>query len=1682
MALRLIILTSLLFLYGGPLVGCLPKGTKAAKVAKTPAPTPTPRPVETISSSAPVQGGFLTGELMKNDGTPLADAEVSVVLRAPSSLSGTGNLLWLTSFFLDDQASEFATTTDETGHFAIPIEKIASARVRLRINAGERKLVSDISLPPDLAAGINQARMFAGLAPLADVPETQASGTGATNTSTLGSLTERKLALQLPVNRTSGPADAATTEIEEETLSLLVSSLPVPTETDGKSFGLWAGIENVSNDDVVGFVWQNPFSVEGKTRIVFTKAEADLSYWNGEEKSAPKYSGIISGANIITAYTGCNDPSFRTSASGPLTSKSDSRCGLKKSQFPFNAGNDVYIRAATEFDGSIRLSPVWKIAAKNKAPILNPIEPQSINLGSTSLQLPLELSDLDSTLSCHLALSVQSTNSEILPAQNIVIVGDKTPNCSLHLYPVPEQLGTTTLAVVAKDEGSLTASQSFSFWVRNPNLPPSLNPVDATQTLEDTLATVPVTIVDSDGPKQTCSSEFLSYTSSNTAVVAATGAIIWGGEWPNCTATVATVLHSNTTDQGNVEISLTVSDGSLTSDAQTFALTVTPVNDAPVVSAISAQTIDEDTQTTTITMNIEEFDINSPNRNCDDTYLSYTAENTNVVAATNAVAWGGTWPFCTAIFTPLQNASGTTVLTISASDGDKTGEGQSFTLTVNPVNDAPSVEAIAPQTTLEDVASPAIALKVLDDGNTPKECNSTYLFYTSATPAVVANTGAVAWGGTWPDCTAVFMPQLNATGEAILSVAASDDGTTVGNATVFTLNVASINDAPTILEIADATIVEDLPTIDFSITVTDTDSMSVLRNCDSSSLEYTSGSTSVVTATNAVTWSGIWPNCTAQLTPLANAHGTSLITFRAFDGEKWSAGESFTLTVTPINDPPTVSAMTGVTTNEDSATSAIPVNINDVDINSPNRTCDGSTLFYVSGNEDVVAASGAVEWGGTWPNCSAVITPRTNASGTVVLSISASDGIATGSGQSLNLTVTSVNDAPSIAGISAQTTNEDTSTNQIVVAVTDVDGPPRSCDNESLSYSSSNTLVVAASDSVTWTGTWPNCTAIFTPIRDGVGTTTLTLRATDGSDQGAPQSFTLNVISAPQWLETHHFRRNDLNAHFGAALALSADTVAIGAFGDPVNQSTITNAATADTATNGASPNSGAVFVYRKSGNNWVQEAYVKASNSDANDQLGRSVSLSGDTMSVGADFEDSNETTITTGAVNTNNDDALSSGAVYVFGRTGTTWSSEAYIKATNAEANDYFGTSVALQGNLLAVGAIGEDSSETQITNLPPASSDNSAELSGAVFVYRKSSGQWNQEAYIKAANASSSSQFGYSVALSSDTLAVGAHQEDSGHNTITNGPVPPSTSLQGNSGAVYLYRKTTTGWAQEAYIKAVNVGANDEFGSSVALSGELLAVGAPREDSQQTSISNNLTADSSNTKSDSGALYLYRRSGTQWEQEAFIKAANSDATDQFGSSVALSGSTLAVGAPNEASEQATLTNGSTASDNNATPARGAVYVYRRLGSSWSQEAYVKASSSNCGEKFGTSVSLSGDTLAGGADGCAGSTGGFFALFKNTSRMYDPDVRITGKTQTSISFAWGNNLGGASTVRVALAVLGSASAQTSCEGGTTLTSDATPYSYSGLTAGTQFGFRFCTTDGSNASPGTTLWEATLP
>jgi hypothetical protein len=306
------------------------------------------------------------------------------------------------------------------------------------------------------------------------------------------------------------------------------------------------------------------------------------------------------------------------------------------------------------------------------------------------------------------------------------------------------------------------------------------------------------------------------------------------------------------------------------------------------------------------------------------------------------------------------------------------------------------------------------------------------------------------------------------------------------------------------------------------------------------------------------------------------------------------------------------------------------------------------------------------------------------------------------------------------------------------------------------------------------------------------------------------------------------------------------------------------------------------------------------------------------------------------------------------------------AYGKASNTGDDDYFGLSIALSGDTLAVGAPWEDSAAQGLNG---NQNDNSTERSGAVYVFRRTGTAWQQEAYLKASNTGSVDGFGWSVALSGDTLAVGAFWEDSaaqdvGGNQDDNGAE--------DSGAVYVFRRTGTTWQQEAYLKASNTGSVDYFGTSVALSGDTLAVGACLEDSAAQGVGGNQDDDSAEN---SGAVYVFRRTGTVWLQEAYLKASNTGNGDFFGISVALSGDTLAVGAYTE--DSAAQDVGGNQDDNEAQDS-GAVYVFRRTGTAWLQEAYVKAFNTGAGDSFGYSVALSGDTLAVGAYGEASAAQG--------------------------------------------------------------------------------------------------------
>jgi hypothetical protein len=195
------------------------------------------------------------------------------------------------------------------------------------------------------------------------------------------------------------------------------------------------------------------------------------------------------------------------------------------------------------------------------------------------------------------------------------------------------------------------------------------------------------------------------------------------------------------------------------------------------------------------------------------------------------------------------------------------------------------------------------------------------------------------------------------------------------------------------------------------------------------------------------------------------------------------------------------------------------------------------------------------------------------------------------------------------------------------------------------------------------------------------------------------------------------------------------------------------------------------VFTFVRHGDTWFQKDYIKAFNTDEGDQFGSSVALSGDTLAVGAPFEDSNARGINTGGEADNQ--APDAGAVYVFTHDSSGWTQQAYIKASNSLSDDKFGWSVALDGEVLAVGA---------------KTSNSTNGNSGAAYVFIESSGTWSEQKYLTAFNADPNDWFGYSIALEGGTLAVGANQEASGLSGIDQNPFDNSAP---DSGAVYVFQ---------------------------------------------------------------------------------------------------------------------------------------------------------------------------------------------------------------------------------------------------------------------------------------------------
>jgi hypothetical protein len=452
-------------------------------------------------------------------------------------------------------------------------------------------------------------------------------------------------------------------------------------------------------------------------------------------------------------------------------------------------------------------------------------------------------------------------------------------------------------------------------------------------------------------------------------------------------------------------------------------------------------------------------------------------------------------------------------------------------------------------------------------------------------------------------------------------------------------------------------------------------------------------------------------------------------------------------------------------------------------------------------------------------------------------------------------------------------------------------------------------------------------------------------------------------LKASNPVEDAHFGcGGTLTGHAGNASAISADgsTLAIGAPHENSGARGI-NGDQNDHSVYSA----GAVYVFTRKGNAMAQQAYLKAASPGETANFGSSVALSrdGNTLAVAAYYESS-----AAKGINGNQDDRSipEAGAVYIFVRSGTSWSQQAYIKASNTgnaavgdayAEGDQFGYSIALSadGNTLAVGAIGEDSNATGING---NQEDNSANQAGAAYVFTRTGASWSQQAYIKSTMTRANVLFGYSIGISGDggTLAVGEYDADRG------------------KGALYVLTRTGSTWSHQARIQAENGEVQDSLGYSLALSedGNTLASGAADEDCLKPGINPAGCENDQETNTSAGAAYVFVRTGTTWTQQVFLKASNPGKEDWFGVRIAISGdgNTVAVGAQNEDSA-ATGVNGR--QDDDSAPEAGAVYLFTRTGTMWTQHSYVKASNTRAGDEFGSSLALTRDgrTLLIGARG---------------------------------------------------------------------------------------------------------------
>jgi hypothetical protein len=716
------------------------------------------------------------------------------------------------------------------------------------------------------------------------------------------------------------------------------------------------------------------------------------------------------------------------------------------------------------------------VTAVNDSPVLSVIANQTTS-EDTPLGFAFTITDVDDVLDCTTSMSATTSNAGLIPLGGIVF-GGAAPNCTVTVSPIANQNGVSNLSFIVTD-GNSTDTKNFTFTVTAVNDAPVMSAIGAQLTAEDTPIAVNFTITDIDSILL-CTNVNLSVTSTNTGLVPIVN-VVWSGAVPNCTASITPVANMN----GATDLTFTVMDNGTPNlqDARTFTLTVTAVNDPPVLSAIANQTTPEDTP---VVVNFTITDVD----NVLDCTTSMSASTSNAtVLPLGGIVFGGAAPNCTVTLTPAANQSGISTIGFTVTDSVLT-DVKNFTFTVTAVDDPPVLSAIANQSTLED--TPVVVNFTITDVDSVLDCTTS--MSASSTNTTILPLLNIVFGGVAPNCTATLTPASNQAGVLTVGFTVTDGTTPVGGS--FSLMVTVVNDLLVISVVANQITDEDTP---FVINFTINDSDDVLDCLTSVSATSSDG---VLLPIGNIVFGGTAPNCTATVTPAANQSGVTNVSFIVSDSAPLTDTTSFSITVNPFDDPPTITPIADVNINEDSS---VIVNFTITDPDSP-LSC--LTSVTATSTDLALLPLNRIVFGGVAPNCTATLTPVANGNGLTDLEFFVTDGNSTVS-STFNLSVNAINDAPTIAAIAAKSTLEDTPFS-FNFTIDDVDSPI-TCGGSVLVTSSNATLLPSGS-SFSFSGTVPNCSVTVTPALNRFGSSNINFFVTDGFAV-ASRSFSITVTA-----------------------------------------------------------------------------------------------------------------------------------------------------------------------------------------------------------------------------------------------------------------------------------------------------------------------------------------------------------------------------------------------------------------------------------------------------------------------------------------------------------------------------------------------------------------------------------------